>query len=63
MSQATKSVSPSGAVTITDMQPRITEISAQTLNFLFGSAAAGCGPDFTGGTSLGFLSVTTQLGR
>jgi hypothetical protein len=63
MSQATKNVSPSGAVTITDMQPRITDISASTLNFLFGSAAMGCGTDFTGGTSLGMLSVSTQLGR
>jgi hypothetical protein len=63
MSEATKSVSQSGAVTIENMQPRITDISATTLNFLFGSAAQGCGADFTGGTSLGHLSVTTQLGR
>jgi hypothetical protein len=63
MSQATQNVSPGGEVTITDMQPRITDVSAQTLNFLFGSAAQGCGADFTGGTSLGMLSVTTQLGR
>jgi hypothetical protein len=63
MSEATKSVSQSGAVTIENMQPRITDISATTLNFLFGSASQGCGADFTGGTSLGHLSVTTQLAR
>lgn len=61
MSEATKSVSPSGEVTISNMKVLITDVSATTLNFVFGSAAQGCGSDFTGGTSLGHLSVSTRL--
>jgi hypothetical protein len=48
-------------ITITGATIRLTQISADTLNGLFGSAAEGCGPpgsDLVGGDPLGTVDVT-----